>query len=211
MVISKIRFFSILVAFTVGISTLNAQTVTVIVEDRSLLELDKLDVYLNVTETKYDSPKLISTDNLATELNKIQLEGKLINSRIDSTFYKKGTRQEQIRITKTSNLLIVIDNFKDRDQFLGLIRKYSNTKIDSTSILSKNADETLKIITKDLISKAKIEANKMAKLVDRKATKLANIKVLHNGAGGTITARQKYVLQEGAYVKLEVTFETENI
>jgi hypothetical protein len=183
----------------------------VIVEDRSLLELDKLDVYLNVTETKYDSPKLISTDNLATELNKIQLEGKLINSRIDSTFYKKGTRQEQIRITKTSNLLIVIDNFKDRDQFLGLIRKYSNTKIDSTSILSKNADETLKIITKDLISKAKIEANKMAKLVDRKATKLANIKVLHNGAGGTITARQKYVLQEGAYVKLEVTFETENI
>lgn len=203
---TKIRLIAILIGYALSMSTLNAQTITVSVEDGSLLALEKLEIYISTTEAKYNSPKVISKENIASELNKMKLESYLLNSRLDTTYFKKGTSKEQTRIRRKSNYQFVIDNFEDRDDLLRLIKNHSNITIDSTSIQSRNADETLEKISKELLVKAKIEANKMAKLLDRKATKLANIKVLVNRAG-----KNTFKLQEEAYVKLEVTFDTENL
>lgn len=193
-------------------TSLNAQSITVIVQDQSVLKLDRLDVYVSLTESKYNKPQSISSEKFIAELDAMKLENKLFDSRIDSTFYKKNTKQEAVRITKTSTYHIVVSNIEDRDKLTKLIRSKENVELDSTDIKSKDLDLVINKMTDELLSQAKVKANEMAVKINRKATEITNIKVLILGAGGTSYTRIGYSpLEESAHVKLEVTFETEEL
>lgn len=193
-------------------TSLNAQSITVIVQDQSVLKLDRLDVYVSLTESKYNNPHSISSEEFIAELDVMKLENKLFDSRADSTIYKKNTKQEAVRITNTSNYHIVISNIEDRDKLMKLIRSKKNVERDSIDIKSKDGDLVINKMTDELLSHAKVKANEMAVKINRKSTEITNIKVLGQGAGGTSSTRKGYSpLEESAYLKLEVTFETEEL
>ena len=201
-------------------TTIIAQSITVIVRGEKSLEINKIDAYVTLTETKFDFvqpeyldlniPKSINAEIFLTQLNVNRLSSNLIDTKTESNkYYERHTKKQQVKTVTTNKYQVLIKNSEDLEQFKNIVASYANIKITSTKFESKNEKDTLRILTEELLSKAKKEATKMAKLIGKKVLDVSNIKVLNLQTEGNLIKIMNYILEQKGHMELEVTFETE--
>ena len=198
------------------------QTISVLVKAESPLDIKRIDINVSLTESKldyvipeypdYPKPELISAEKFLLELNSSHLKNTKIGSKTDSKkYYSRATKKEQVETTVISNFQIIIDNNDDLAKFKEVMSKFPNVKIISTDFSSKNENNTLKQLTEELLKEARISADKIGKMINKRTTNLSNIKVINMQTKGNPKHLMLYVLEQNAYMELEVTYDTENL
>lgn len=220
----KILSIAILFIATNFVSTISvlSQSITVIVKDEKSLEINQIDIFVVLTETKYDYiqpeypelniPKPISNEEFINELINFNLQANLIDSKTESEkHYVRSTKKEQVKTITMYNYVIEIKKKKELNDFQSIMANWPNIKIKSTNFESKNDDILLKELTSQMLASAKSEANKMAELIEKEVTNMTNIKVINMQTQGHPNQLVMYTLDQKAYLELEVTFETKNL
>lgn len=193
-----------------------AQSVSVIVEDEMPLTFDVVDVTVSLTTISYDydvsaydfdKPKEYSKEEYLAELDIKNIKHTLINTRIDSIeIYERSTKKTQTKIRTEYQYQLQLENKQELEDFKNF--RVSNAKIFNTEYKVINDKETLSVLAEQLIKKAKIEADVIANVVDRKTTDILNIKVISQQTNGKDNPLMLYELEKKAYLALEVTFDT---
>lgn len=224
-VIQNINQHPLLIAFVclfISASAINGQSITVMVKDERPLEVEEINISLRLKESKRDyiapespnlkKPKLVTYEMFISELERNQINNSLIDSTTNSSKYLDAyTKKRQVRTTTISNFKIILNSSNDLARFKEVMSKSPNAKITSSDFNSKNEDITQKKLTDELIKSARLKADKIAKLIDKKTTNLSNIKVITMQTKGHPKLLKLYTLEQKAYLELEVTFETENL
>lgn len=223
---TKIRLLTTLFFFTMAqVSPVKCQTITVSVKAERPLDIKRVEVTVTLTETKLDydlpespykgmpqMPDLMSAQEFISEIERKQLEIKTIDiSTKSKKQYSVYTKKEQEEITTKYQYLIILNSNEDLSKLMDILSKSSNAKIISTDYSSKNEEKTLQELTDTLLKEARISADRMGKMINKRTTNLSNLKVINMQTQGHPKQPMLYVLEQKAYVELEVTYETKNL
>lgn len=223
--IQNINQHPLIIAFVflfVFASAINGQSITVVVKDETPLEVEEININVRLQETirdyislespNFEKPKLVTCEMFILEMERNQINSSLIDSTTNSKKNRDSFKtNKQVKTLTTSNFKIILNSSNDLARFKEVMSKSPNAKITFSDFNSKNEDITLKNLTDKLIESARIKADEIAKMIDKKTTNLSNIKVITMRTKGHPKLLMIYTLEQKAYMELEVTFETENL
>lgn len=215
-------FIIVLVCLLAQAPSIIGQTITVLVKAESPLDVEQIEIVVMLTESKLDydlpelpnsqMPELISSEKFLLELKGIQLESAKIDSEtVSKKHYSRFTKKEQTETTVESSFQIIVNSNEDLAKFKELMSKSPNAKIISTNYSSKNEESTINKLTEKVLKDARIRADKMGERIGKRTTNLSNLKVLNMQTRGQPNQLLLYILEQKAYLELEVTYETENL
>jgi len=123
----------------------------------------------------------------------------------------KPTKRQTVQTKSQFNFHVIIDNYDDLNYLKETMHTYANIGIYHADFKSKNENVTLKKLTKALILKAEVEARQIANFMDMDVTQVSNIKVINKQTKGNPLGLMMYILEQKAYMEIDVTFETDKL
>jgi len=211
-----------LVIFVFCPGLLSSQSLTVEVNGSSALEIEKLDLTLTLTETKYDFiyknrrsklyPGSATKAEFVARLNELKISyDSLAIKEKSNDYYERLTKTQQEKTVSTTTYRVTFDDKEKLSEFNTAKSLWKNVQILSSDFEAKNEAKTRKELTNQLLTEARDQAETVAKYLGRKPTTISNIKFLDKGSQQDHKPLRIYTLEHFAKILLEVTFDTEPI